>query len=392
MTNEKISQHSQGKVNNALDKKTLDRINRLSCQQIIDLQPKYLKALTCDFDERYVRLVVSKGSTPADQRILLDALIEGFKDINTEYDGFGNSYMSCSIPEFFIEWDSAIAFEELITADSNMPQPAQIAIQQAESIPQLLDEEGQLRRWMDESANRFLSEINDVIKRAHFNAQIITNQFSEMRNGSINRLLGRIKDMEDKLRDSEEQKQKLIEENSRLNSWYVDWQRLRQLTALNYNPSDIAEIGDIDDPTVMTDAIEAIMSKYTLQKENEELRAKQEAWRESEEYKAERTKWERANKQRIDVQEFKKKLLRHAATYTASESEKIRSLVLNLNEILRATAWENVSATILEEALSVIRKNEMPQVAGDFVLNKHVANEVNGVESGATGISVNKEK
>jgi hypothetical protein len=392
MTNEKISQHSQGKVNNTLDKKTLDRINRLSCQQIMDLSPRFIKVLTCDFDERYARLVVSKGSTSEEQNNMLDVIKNCFYESYKERDVFGYETLPRDYPSYFEEWECAFAFDELITPEPDMPQPSQIVIQQAESIPQLLEEEGQLRRWMDESANRFLSEINDVIKRAHFNAQIITNQFSEMRNGSINRLLGRIKDMEDKLRDSEEQKQKLIEENSRLNSWYVDWQRLRQLTALNYNPSDIAEIGDIDDPTVMTDAIEAIMSKYTLQKENEELRAKQEAWRESEEYKAERTKWERANKQRIDVQEFKKKLLRHAATYTASESEKIRSLVLNLNEILRATAWENVSATILEEALSVIRKNEMPQVAGDFVLNKHVANEVNGVESGATGISVNKEK
>ena len=30
-------------------------------------------------------------------------------------------------------------------------------------------------------------------------------------------------------------------------------------------------------------------------------------------------------------------------------------------------------------------------VAGDYVLNKHVDNEANGVESGGTGIYMNKE-
>lgn len=392
MANEKITQHTQGKGNNALDKKTLDRINRLSCQQIMDLRDKYIKMLTCDFDERYARLVVSKGSTSKQQKEMLDVIEKSFYNSYTGYDSYGDEILTRNVPSYFEEWECSFAFDELITPEADIPQPDQIAIKPAESIPQLLEEEGLLRRWMDESANRFLGEINDAIIRAQNNANNITNQFSVMRNGSITRLLKRIKEIEDKLNESEEQKQKLIEENSRLNSWYADWQHLRQLTVQNYNSSDIAEIGDIDDPTVMTDAIDSIMSKYTLQKENEELRAKQEAWRESEEYKAERTKWEKANKQRIDVQEFKKKLLRHAATYAANESEKIRSLVLNLNEILRATAWENVSATILEEALSVIRKNEMPQVAGDLVLNKHVANEVNGVDSGATGISINKEK
>ena len=392
MANEKITQHPKGKNNNALDKKTLDRINRLSCQQIMDLRDKYIKMLTCDFDERYARLVVSKGSTSKQQKEMLDVIEKSFYNSYTGYDSYGDEILTRNVPSYFEEWECSFAFDELITPEADIPQPDQIAIKPAESIPQLLEEEGLLRRWMDESANRFLGEINDAIYKAHNNAQMITNQFSVMRNGSITRLLKRIKEIEDKLNESEEQKQKLIEENSRLNSWYADWQHLRQLTAQNYNSSDIAEIGDIDDPTVMTDAIDSIMSKYTLQKENEELRAKQEAWRESEEYKAERTKWEKANKQRIDVQEFKKKLLRHAATYAANESEKIRSLVLNLNEILRATAWENVSATILEEALSVIRKNEMPQVAGDLVLNKHVANEVNGVDSGATGISINNEK
>lgn len=44
-----------------LDKKTTDRINRLSAQQIIELESKYIKSLTCDFDERYSRLILSSS-------------------------------------------------------------------------------------------------------------------------------------------------------------------------------------------------------------------------------------------------------------------------------------------------------------------------------------------
>ena len=391
MTNEKNTQPSHVKDNNALDKKTLDRINRLSCQQIMNLQPRYIKILTCDFDERYARLVVSKGSTIEEQKKMLDFIQDSFDKLFQGLDAYGDTILTRDYPSYFEEWECAFAFDELVTPDSDMSLPAEVS-KQAKSMAQLLAEQESLRQWIDYSSDRFVDEVNELICKVHSDAQVITDQFKELRDGSITRLLEHINDIEHKLSDSEEQRQILMEENCRLNSWYADWQRLRQLTALNYDPNYIAEIGYIDDPTVMTDAIEAIMSKYTLQKENEELRAKQEAWRESEEYKAERTKWEKANKQRIDVQEFKKKLLRHAATYAANESEKIRSLVLNLNEILRATAWENVSATILEEALSVIRKNEMPHVAGDFVFNKHVANEVSGVSAGATGVSINKDK
>lgn len=144
----------------------------------------------------------------------------------------------------------------------------------------------------------------------------------------------------------------------------------------------------MDDPSVMADAIDAIMSGYTLQKENEELRAKQEAWQESEEYQAERRKWESETQQRIDVMELKARLLKHAETYSPNESVRIRSLVLYLNEILRATAWESVAATILEEVMNVVRKKEIPPVAGDLVINKNVGNEVNGVSQGAIGINV----
>ena len=390
ITNESKTQNPKIKDYDALDKKTLDRINRLSCQQIVALKPKYIKTLTCDFDERYARLVVSKGNTTDEQRELLNAIIDGHRQLYVQYDSFGAEFMEVDPPSYFEEWDSAIAFAELITPIADMPQTAQIAMRKAESIPQLLEEEEQLNRWMHNSVNSFLCEMDDAIERAQIEARNITDLFSKMRNDSITKLLDALKDKEEELNACKEDNQKLLEDNRRFHSWYDDWQRLRELTVHNYELNEVAEIVEIDDPTVMTEAIDAIMSKYTLQKENEELRAKQEAWRDSEEYKAERTKWEKANKQRIDVQDFKSRLLKHASTYTANESEKIRSLVLNLNEILRATAWENVSPTILEEALNVIRKNEVHQVAGDLVINKNVANEINGVESGAIGFSINK--
>lgn len=184
------------------------------------------------------------------------------------------------------------------------------------------------------------------------------------------------------------------DENRQLRSWYNDWQRIRNEVASEvFDPRDIAEAGRVDDPSVMAEAIEAVMSNFSLQKENEALRARQEEWRESEEYKAERSRWEKTNKQRIDVQELKEKLLAYAKTYTCASSEQLRYVVQTLNEILRGTPWDAVSGTIVKEAMEALHKNEKTTVAGDLVMgNKSVGNEVNGVASGATGIEINKDE
>ena len=198
--------------------------------------------------------------------------------------------------------------------------------------------------------------------------------------------------LQEELKNCLAQCETLEKEKHRLQSWFNDWQQLRQKVANEmYDSGDVAEAGGMDDPSVMAVAIDAIMSGYTLQKENEELRAKQEAWRESDEYKAERRKWESETQQHIGIMELKAKLLKYAETYSTNESERIRLVVLCLNEILRATAWESIATTILEEVMNVVRKNEIPPVAGDLVMTKNVINEVNGVAQGAIGINLNKE-
>ncbi len=183
----------------------------------------------------------------------------------------------------------------------------------------------------------------------------------------------------------------LEEVNHRLESWFESWQHLRDDVAQAiYDPNDIAAAGGVDDPSVMENVLSAIMSNYELEKENERLRAQQEAWRESEEYQIERNKWEKTSKQRIDVQDFRRRLLEYAKTYTESTSEQLRYFVQVLNEILRKTPWDAVSDNIVVEALAMVQRR--PTVEGDYIMgNKNIANQVNGVADGATGIIVNKD-
>ena len=131
----------------------------------------------------------------------------------------------------------------------------------------------------------------------------------------------------------------------------------------------------------MEEAIEAYLDSWQLQKENEELRAKQEAWRDSDEYKAERRKWEKANKQCIDMKDLKERLLKHAKTFTSSNSNLLHSIVLNLNEILRATAWEQVAPGIVEEVMAVVAAKEKPIIRPDKMevgtLHAEAVNDIN---------------
>lgn len=370
-------------VNEPLERKTLERIERLSGQQIAELKPKYMQALTHNFDERYARLVMSKGQSTADQQTLFDAMSNCYKVLYSNIDSFGNEYLEEPMPSWFDEWDNALAFGELIQEE----RPSQQLIQQAVSIPVLLDEEGMLKHWMTMS----MQILSATLKEAMNGAQGITEQIRSMRDGSITRLLKRVEDMDGQLKEFQTRCQQLTEDNNRLKAWYESWQRLRDNVAhAIYDPSDIAEAGGVDNPSVMEDVIGAIMTNYDLEKENEKLRTQQEAWRESEEYKAERSRWEKKTQQRIDVQELKQRLLAHAKTYSETSSEQLRSLVLNLNAILQGTPWETVSPTILAETMAMINKN--PLIGGDYVAgNKSVNKEVNGVAPGGIGININKD-
>ncbi len=358
-----------------LDKKTIDRIERLSPQQIADLEPKYIKVLTCDFDERYSRLILSKVTNIGNQRTLLDAIKKGFDYSYLDYSGFNYTR---DIPSYFDEWDNALAFGETITTEEKIALPSQVPVQQAASIPQLLDEEGLLKHWMSMCMNQLSAAVNEATSKA----QNITQEIKGMRDGSITRLLKRVEELEAEKNKKDAQCKELVEEVNRLQSWYDDWKHLRNKIAVElYAGTDILEAGGIDDPSIMTDAIETYMDSWQLQKENEELRAKQEAWRESDEYKAERSNWEKATKQRIDVKDLKERLLKHAKTFTSSNSNLLHSIVLNLNEILRATAWEQVAPGIMEEVMAVVSAKEKsiirPEKMEVGTLHAETVNDIN---------------
>ena len=360
-----------------LDKKTIDRIERLSPQQIVELKPQYIKALTCDFDERYSRLILSKGTNISHQQILLDVIRKGFDYIYTDFNG----YYERAIPPYFEEWDNALAFGETITAGEENTLPSQVPIQQAASIPQLLEEEGMLKHWMSMCVNQLSAAVDDATSKA----QDITNEIKSMRDGSITRLMKRVKELEAEKNASDARCKELVKAVNQLQAWYDDWQHLRdKITAemyAEYDSADIAEAGGIDDPSIMSEAIETYLDNWQLQKENEELRTKQEAWRESEEYKAERSNWEKATQQRIDVKDLKERLLKHAKTFTSSNSNVLHSIVLNLNEILRATAWEQVAPGIMEEVMAVVSAKERPVIKTEKMevetLNAEAVNDIN---------------
>ena len=97
-----------------LDKKTIDRIERLSLQQIVALESKYFKVLTCDFDERYARLILSKVTDIGDQRKLLDAIRKGFDYCYIDFNSFNYER---ELPSYFEDWDNALAFGDVFLQD-----------------------------------------------------------------------------------------------------------------------------------------------------------------------------------------------------------------------------------------------------------------------------------
>lgn len=84
---------------------------------------------------------------------------------------------------------------------------------------------------------------------------------------------------------------------------------------------------------------------------------------------------------------FVKRLVRETKNLYKHEKEKIEVVRQILYKVGRADAEEELDAWIegREYKPSV-------NVAGDYVVSKHVENEVNGVAPGAIGIKINKDK
>ena len=213
------------------------------------------------------------------------------------------------------------------------------------------------------------------------------NQLKTLRDGSLTR-------MQDKMTDAENKMNVMQLELDTLRQWRGEWEQWRQLILKKYDPADIAEAGGLDNLDLMREAIETVMDERLqekkLQEENEKLRQSQEKWRESKEYLDEKEKWEKIGEKSIKVQELKDKLLAYADTFTATEGERLRSFVLNINELLRETAWIGETGGIVGEVMTRFNeRHNQPAVAGDYVMHKHVQQEIANVESGAIGFNIN---
>lgn len=93
-----------------------------------------------------------------------------------------------------------------------------------------------------------------------------------------------------------------------------------------------------------------------LEQENEQLRKEQEAWRDRPEYKAEIAKYEKAAKQKLSVDQIWDGLKRIVVTY--SNRDELCNFIYRVNQMLMGTAWDTVSATIVEEMLEVFDNKE----------------------------------
>ena len=84
--------------------------------------------------------------------------------------------------------------------------------------------------------------------------------------------------------------------------------------------------------------------------------------------------------------DFVRRLVRETKNLYKHEKGKIEVIRQILYKVGRSDAEEELDAWIEGKEY-----NPSVNVAGDYVLSKQVVNEVNGVSSGATGISTNKD-
>ena len=331
-----------------LDAKDVARIQRLSGQQIVEMEARHLMRLTHDFDERYARLVVEKGNNSIDQGKLLKALKDAFDNIHITDWWNNDPQYDKTPPSYFSEWDFQIAIDGSIVREHESI--LQIEIPSAPTLSEMLAEEGLLKEWLRE-ANHSLESALCVAKE---NAEEVFTQIKTLRDGSLTR-------MQEKLSEAEKQMETMHLELTKLRKWHEEWELLRQSILESYDPADVAEAGGLDDPTAMADAVESIMDAYQSEKklmeENDRLRESQEKWRESSEYLAEKQKWENVSRQSIKVEVIKKGLLAVAKGYMGN-GEMLYNLTLQLNQMLKGTAWETVSSSILDEVKTTFENSK----------------------------------
>lgn len=135
--------------------------------------------------------------------------------------------------------------------------------------------------------------------------------------------------------------------------------------------------------------------RWYLQKETDEFRSTQRGWWELISYQEEIASRDRrikgqeeeiARLKQVKTEDdFVKRLVRETKNLYKHEKDKIEVIRQILYKVGRSDAEAELDAWIEG-------KEYKPSinVAGDYVINKHIDNEVNGVAPGSTGIKVNK--
>lgn len=177
------------------------------------------------------------------------------------------------------------------------------------------------------------------------------NQLKALKNGSLTTLRNQYQEISTKYNQ-------LLEEKTKLDSWYADWQALRDMVKREcYDSNDVNECGGLDDPSLMLDTVQAILENRViekqLRKENEELRKRQEAWRESPEYKVEISE---LNASSISIEQIKSGLFAQAKTF--SDKDAYFNFLLRFSQTLSQTVWQRVATEVLDEALSYFKNPE----------------------------------
>ena len=366
-------------------------IKQLDINNLLAMKASHLEKLTHNFDERYAKIVMSKAKNPQEQRKILDALKKAFDSCHYVPSGWGDEYYyNCPVPPYLDEkgWDylltvyGNILFEE----EKGNPQLAEIAPIPAPTLSEMLTEEGLLNNWIASSTRNLETTLNGAKK----DTEDMLNQLKTLRDGSLTR-------MQDKMTDAENKMNVMQLELDTLRQWHAAWERVRQAVLDTYDPADIAEVGGLDDPTAMADAVEAFMAGYQsekrLEEENERLRQNQEKWRESKEYLAEKKKWETMKVQSIAFEDIKKRLLEHAKTFT--DGAQLQNFLLNFNAALSGTMWMNyaydtysaVMSTFNETHTPIIRpeRMEVETLKAEQVNDIHNNNTVNFDKDGSKG-------
>lgn len=332
-----------------LDMKDVSRIRKMDMQRLMQLEARYIEALTHDFDERYSSLVVAKGNTPEEKQKLLAALRKAFdKQHIADYCIDDTPYYDRKVPEYFDTWDFELVVDGDISSDGEGCPPAEIVPAPAPTLAEMLSEEGMLRKWLGTSTDRLEASLQETKEHA----DRIFSQIATMRDGSLAR-------MQERLSEVQAENERLHEEAARLRGWQENWEKVRQQVLSTYDPHTIAEAGGMSDPEVMAAAVESIveawMSEKNLMEENERLRQSQQKWRESEEYLEEKEKWEKRNKQSVKVEDIRKGALELPTLIDGREE--VLNYVLRLNHILRGTAWDDMAENVFDEVKESIAAN-----------------------------------